>query len=363
MPKKIAIIHDWLTGTRGGERILEVLCELYPGATLFTLLHVKGSVSPRIEAMDIRSSFIQRLPFLKEHYRSYLPLFPGAIERMDLSGFDVVLSVSHCVAKGAIPPPGAKSVCICLTPMRYVWDQADTYFPRSRPFKRAVVMPFVRHLREWDRRTADRVGHYVAISEFVAERIRRFYGKESEVIHPPVDCSRFAVKTNEVSDYYLIVSAFAPYKRVDLALEALRDLNRPLKIVGKGQDEARLRRIASSNVEFLGPVSDEEVTRQLSRCRALIFCGVEDFGIVPLEALASGRPVIAFGQGGVLETVEDGKTGVFFHEQTPQDLIDAIHRFEQMDFEPPVLRAAAERFDTPIFRERIAEVISRETGL
>jgi len=358
----VAIVHDWLTGARGGERVLEVLCELFPSATIFTLLHIPGTVSKRIEAMRIRTSFVQHLPFLKSHYRAYLPLFPKAIERLDLSGFELVISVSHCVAKGALPAPGACSICICLTPIRYAWDMADTYFPKNKPLKRLAVMPFIRRLREWDRRTADRVHHYVAISNFVAKRIEQFYGRESDVIYPPVDCSRFAPRPDEIGDYYLIVSAFAPYKRIDLAIEAFRGLDARLKIVGKGQESRRLASIAPSNVEFIGSASDGEVAELLAKCRALIFCGVEDFGIVPLESLASGRPVIAYGRGGALETITDGETGVFFPEQTPQSRAKAIRRSESMTFHPATLRASAERFDTGIFKQNIADYISRKVG-
>lgn len=351
-----------MTGTRGGERILEALCEVFPSATLFCLLHVPGSVSRRIEAMPIRTSFIQRLPFAKRGYRYYLPLFPRAVERFDLCGFDLVISVSHCVAKGAIVPRPAISVCICLTPMRYVWDMRGDYFPPSRPLRRLAVTPFLWRLKRWDRQTAGRVDHYVAISRFVASRIERFYGRESTVIYPPVDISRFKVEPAGVSDYYLIVSAFAPYKRIDIAIEAFRRLGRRLVIVGKGQQEGELKRMAPRNVEFAGPLRDDEVAQLFSRCKAVVFCGVEDFGIVPVEAMASGRPVIAYAGGGVLESVEDGKTGVLFHSQTPQALVEAIERADKMSFDPALLRKRAERFDTSIFKRRISEFIAEKTS-
>ncbi len=357
---KVAIVHDWLTGTRGGERILESLCELFPSATIFTLLHVPGSVSARIESHPIRTSFVQRLPFVRKHYRLYLPLFPRAIESLDLSGFDLVISVSHCVAKGAIIPEGAVSVCICLTPVRYAWDQLDTYFPTERPLNRLLVRPLLGKLRAWDKRTADRVHHFVAISRFVAKRIERYYGRDSEVIYPPVDVSRFTVAPGSVEDYYLIVSAFATYKRLDIAVEAFRGLDARLKIIGKGQEENRLRATAPHNVEFLGALPDEEVANHLARCKALLFCGVEDFGIVPLEALASGRPVIAYGHGGVLETVEDGETGIFFHEQTSEALACAIRRADDTRFEPEHLRQSAQRFDLGVFESRIGAFIAEK---
>jgi len=360
--QNVAIVHDWLTGTRGGERILEALCELFPSATVFTLLHVPGSVSGRIEKNPIRTSFVQHLPCVRKHYRLYLPLFPRAIESLDLSGFDLVISVSHCVAKAAIAPKGALSVCISLTPMRYAWDQLDTYFPPERPFNKLLVRPILKRLRIWDTKTTDRVHHFVAISNFVAKRIEQYYGRESEVIYPPVDVSRFTVDPDNVEDYYLIVSAFAPYKRLDIAVEAFKGLDATLKIIGKGQEEKRLKTIAPPNVEFLGSLPDAEVAVHLSRCKALLFCGVEDFGIVPLEAQASGRPVIAYGAGGVLETIQDGRTGVLFHEQTPESLIDAVHRAEKTRLDPEKLRQSAERFDVAIFKRRILEFISEKVS-
>ncbi len=361
--RNIAIVHDWLTGTRGGERILEALCELFPSATIFTLLHVPGSVSEQIEKNPIRTSFVQHLPSVQKHYRLYLPLFPRAIQSLDLSGFDLVISVSHCVAKGAIAPKGALSICICLTPMRYAWDQLDTYFPPERPFNRLLVRPILERLRVWDAKTTNRVHHFVAISNFVAKRIERYYGRRSEVIYPPVDVSRFSLDPDNLEDYFLIVSAFAPYKRLDIAVEAFRGLDAKLKIIGKGQEEKRLKAIAPPNVEFLGALNDEEVAMHLSRCKALIFPGVEDFGIVPLESLASGRPVIAYGLGGVLETIQDGETGVLFDEQTPEALIDAIHRVAKTPFEPEKLRESAERFDVAIFKRRISEFISEKMSV
>ena len=358
---RIAIVHDWLTGTRGGERILEALCGMFPTATVFSLLHVPGTVSKTIEEHPIRTSFAQHLPLVRKHYRLYLPLFPKAIESLDLTGYDLVLSISHCAAKGAVPPKGAVSICICLTPMRYAWDQFDAYFP-PRTLRRFLATPFIKRLRKWDRETSDRVQHFVAISEFVSMRIKRYYGRKSVVIYPPVDLSRFTVDRNAPEDYYLIVSAFAPYKRLDIAIEAFRRLDRKLKIIGKGQHERQLRRMAPRNVEFLGGLSDEEVAWHMSRCKALLFPGVEDFGIVPVEALASGRPVIAFAAGGVLETVEDGETGVLFAEQTPGAVVQAIHRCENLTFEPERLREAAQRFGGDVFKQRIGKFISERVA-
>lgn len=364
---RVALVHDWLTGMRGGERCLEVLCELFPGADLFTLLHVPGRVSRVIEERRIRTSFLQRLPRVEERYRYLLPLFPLAIERFDLRGYDLVLSSSHCVAKGVRAAPGALHLCYCFTPMRYVWDRYADYFgPGAGLPARLLMPPVAAALRRWDRSTAARVHHFAAISRFVAARIARCYGREAEVIYPPVECTRFRLAEG-AGEYYLVVSALTPYKRVDLAVEAATRLGRRLLVAGAGPEESRLRARAGPTVEFLGWRADHEVAELLAGCRALLFPGVEDFGIVPLEAMAAGRPVIAFDGGGVRETVVPlpggaaPPTGIFFAEQTAEALGEAIGRFEANAhrFDPKALRARAEAFDRPLFRERIAAWVAR----
>jgi glycosyltransferase involved in cell wall biosynthesis len=357
---KVALVHDWLTGMRGGERCLEVFCELFPTADLYTLLHVPGSVSPAIERHRIITSFIDSLPGAGGRYRFYLPLFPAAVGRFDLRGYDLILSSSHAVAKGVRVPPGALHVCYCFTPMRYVWDLYGHYFgARSGPLARAVMPGLAAWLRRWDRRTAARVHHFVAISSFIADRIARAYGRAADVIHPPVDVMRFRVDEGP-GDYYLVVSALTPYKRVDIAVEAATRLGRRLVVVGTGAEERRLRALAGPTVEFRGWQNDAAVADLLAGCRALLFPPLEDFGIAPLEAMASGRPVIAYGQGGVLETVVppgavDPPTGLLWAPQTAGALMAAIGRLEAraVDFEPKALRRHAEGFDRPRFRERI----------
>jgi len=357
---EVALVHDWLTGMRGGERCLEVFCEIFPGAPLYTLLHVPGSVSPAIERHPIRTSFIQRLPDAARRYRHYLPLFPAAIRGLDLGRAALVLSSSHAVAKGVRAPAGALHVCYCFTPMRYVWDLYGDYFgPRAGGLTRALMPAVAAWLRRWDRKTAAGVDHFVAISRFVADRIRRAYGRAAEVIYPPVDVSRFRVDEGP-SDYYLVVSALTPYKRVDLAVEAANRLGRRLKVVGTGPEAARLRALAGPTVELLGWRDDAETAELYARCRALLFPTLEDFGITPLEAMAAGRPVIAFGQGGALETVvppggAEPPTGIFFERQDPDALAAAMRRFESgaARFEPKALRRRAEGFDRPLFKERI----------
>ena len=357
---KVALVHDWLTGMRGGERCLEVFCELFPEADLYTLLHVPGSVSPVIEARRVVTSFIQRLPRAERRYRHYLPLFPAAVRAFDLAGYDLVLSSSHAVAKSVRVPPGARHVCYCFTPMRYLWDLYDDYFgARAGLATRVLMPPMAAWLRRWDRATAAGVHHFVAISRFVADRIRRAYDREADVIYPPVDVSRFRLDET-AGDFYLVVSALTPYKRVDLAVEACTRLGRRLLVVGSGPEERRLRALAGPTVELLGWRDDAQTAELYARCRALLFPPLEDFGIAPLEAMAAGRPVIAFGQGGARETVVppgegDAPTGLFFDHQTVGDLVDAIHRLESgaTQFEPKALRRRAEAFDRPLFKERM----------
>jgi glycosyltransferase involved in cell wall biosynthesis len=354
---------------RGGERCLEVFAELHPDAPLYTLLHEPGSVTPVIERRPIVTSFVQRLPGATTAYRRYLPLFPVAARRFDLSGHDLVVSLSHCVAKAVRVPPGALHVCYCFTPMRYVWDLYDDYVGSASLATRLAGPPIAAALRRWDRRTSG-VHHFVAISHHIADRIRRVYGREADVIHPPVDVARFT-PSDRVEDFYLVVSALAPYKRVDLAVAAANRLRRRLVIVGSGPEERRLRTMAGPTVEFLGWRSDADVADLYARCRAVLFTAVEDYGIVPLEAAAAGRPTIALARGGVLETMiglgDDDRettelpTAVYFDAQTTEALADAIVRFERHAdrFDPKALRARAERFDRPVFKARVRDYLAQ----
>ena len=377
--EKIAIIHDWLTGMRGGEKVLEVFCELFPEADIFTLIHIPGSVSKIIEERKIQTSFLQRIPLARRHYRSFLPLFPLAIECFNLKGYDVVISSSHCVAKGVLTSPSTIHVCYCYTPMRYVWDHYYTYFgSEKRGLMYSYIMPAIAHyLRMWDVVSSNRVDCYVASSYNVANRIKKYYKRLSVVIHPPVDCSLYTpTNTHSDGDYYLIVSAFAPYKRIDIAVDAFEKLGLPLVIIGGGQEEGQIRKMSKKHVKCIGWQSSETLREYYRGCKALIFPGEEDFGIVPLEAQACGKPVIAFAKGGVLETVRgiypysesrpemkqkqpETPTGVFFTEQTTESLMEAVRFFEHNKniFDPLSIRKHAEGFDRSRFKEKMMQYI------
>jgi glycosyltransferase involved in cell wall biosynthesis len=362
-PKRIAIVHEWFTSMRGGEKCVEALCELYPQAELFSLLHVKGSVSSTIEQMPMHTSFIQKLPFAEQRYRHYLPLFPRAIEQFDLSGFDLVVTSNHCVAKGVKVPLTALHVCYCYTPMRYIWGLYDEYFSKDRAglLTRIGMQLFLNYLRRWDVRTAENPHRFLAISEHVRQRIKDIYHRTADVIYPPVNTSLFQTSSQEGS-YFLIVSALVPYKRIDLAIEAFNMLGERLLIIGDGPDAPRLREIARSNIEFLGWQPDEKLKEFYARCVALVFPGEEDFGIVPVEAMASGKPVIAFAEGGALETVIQSsslRTGLLFKSQTVESLADAVNKFKREDFNPVALRSYALTFDREVFKRRMKEYIEK----
>jgi len=361
---RVALVHDWLTGMRGGEKCLEVFCELFPSADLHTLLHIPGTVSPTIERLKISTSFVQHLPLSRAQYRKYLPLFPLAIERFRLEQYDLIISTSHCVAKGAIPRQGALHICYCHTPMRYVWEMYDAYFGKGRSglFTRSLMAPVARYLRAWDVKSSDRVHHFIANSQNVRERIRRHYNRDAEVIYPPVDVSDFRVSSCD-EGYFLIVSALAPYKRIDLAIETFNKSGERLVIVGDGQENLRLRVLARSNIEFVGTASTDRLAEYYERCTALIFPGEEDFGIVPLEAMASGKPVIAYRKGGALESVVEGRenqTGIFFTDQTTDSLLEAIERFRRTPFNPQKIREHALKFDRSIFKSKMEAFLEKK---
>jgi glycosyltransferase involved in cell wall biosynthesis len=355
----IAIVHDWLVSMRGGERVLEALCELYPRATLFTLVRRPGMLSPAIERMEIRTSFLQRVPFGARHYQYFLPLFPAAARSLDLRGFDLVISSSHAAAKSVRVDEGAVHVCYCHTPMRYIWDQFDQYFGPGRSSwpVRAAMRALRGPLQRWDVASSLRVDAFIANSRYVKERIRRIYDRDADVIYPPVDTGRFGISQRN-DGYFLVVSALVPYKRVDLAVDACTRTGDPLLVVGDGAEAQRLRARAGANVRFLGYADDTAVREAYEGCAALLFPGEEDFGIVPVEAMACGKPVIAYGRGGATETVVDGATGLLFAEQSVDALAGAIERFRGMAFDAAGIRAHAERFDGAVFRERMLAAVA-----
>lgn len=360
-PLRVVLVHDWLTGMRGGEKVLELICRRWPEAPLYTLLHRRGSCSPTIETRPIVTSILNKLPRIERYYRYLLPLMPWAVN-WRLPACDLVLSSSHCVAKGVPVPEGAIHVCYCHTPMRYAWHMQDSYFHDRgwRGPKKWLAQKVLAHLREWDRRTAATVTHFIANSQVVRQRIRECYHRDAVVIHPPADTDFYCPDNSVRENYYLILSAFAPYKRLDLAIEACQKLKRKLVVIGSGQDEKKLRAMAGDTVHFLGWQPDEVLRDHLRRCQALLFPGEEDFGIVPVEAQACGTPVIAFGRGGATETVipwpRSGATGIWFDEQSVDALAAAIEQFESArdTFDPArlrthTLRFRAERFEDELF--------------
>lgn len=361
---RVVLVHDWLLGMRGGEKVLEPMCRRWPHADLFTLVHNRAAISADIRRCRIHAGFLQRLPGVAHYYRYLLPIMPWAVN-WQLPACDLVVSSSHCVAKGVTVPAGVPHICYCHTPMRYAWTMRHQYFSQSRFSPKAWLRNrILDSLREWDRRSADGVTHFIANSRVVQNRIRDCYGRGSTVIYPPADTDYYCPAAVERGDYYLAFSAFAPYKRLDLAIAACNQLQRRLVVIGSGQDAKKLRRLAGRTITFLGWQSDESVRDHLRRCSALLFPGEEDFGIVPVEAQACGTPVIAYGRGGATETVVpfvgdwQGKpsppTGVWFAEQTVDCLAQAIEQFERecSSFDPAALRRHALQFSAQRFDEQ-----------
>jgi glycosyltransferase involved in cell wall biosynthesis len=357
---RVALVHDWLTGMRGGEKALEVLCDAFPDADVLTLVHVPGSVSPAISRHRIRTSVLQHVPAIGRVYRELLPLFPVAIELLDLDGYDLIVSTSHCAAKAVVAPPSIPHVCYCFTPMRYAWDQRDQYFGPERIGRPAAALarPVLRRLARWDASTSGRVSRYVAISHYVAGRIARYYNRRSDVVYPPVDTEFFAPDGRPAQGYAAVVSALVPYKRLELAIDAARIVGMPLKIVGQGPERARLEaHAAGADVAFLGFQSDEVVRDIYRGASAVLLPGEEDFGIVPVEAQACGRPVVALGRGGARETVMDRVTGVLVPEATPEAMAAGLKAAMALPLSPDVARAHAATFSRQRFASEIARVI------
>lgn len=353
---KVALVHDWLTGQRGGEKVLEVFAEIFPSAPIYTLLHFPGSQIKDIEARKIHTSFIQRLPFLRKRYRSYLPLFPLAVELFNLQEYDLVISSSHCVAKGAIVRPDALHISYIHSPMRYAWNQYFSYFPPGKLgiISRLFIPPFVHYLRMWDTVSSQRSDWVMANSRTVAQRIQKYYARQAEVFHPPVDTDFFNPGTSK-DDYYLIVSALVPYKRIDLAIEAFNRLGWPLKIVGQGPDFRQLKKRAHANIQFLGSLNAQDLLQAYQGAKALLIPGEEDFGINSLESQSCGVPVIAYGKGGATETVIPEETGLLFEELTVESLLGTLDKFQGFTFNKKTIRANALKFSRSIFKEKTSE--------
>jgi glycosyltransferase involved in cell wall biosynthesis len=350
---RVALVHDWLTGMRGGEKVLEAMCDLYPDAPLYSLVHARGKVSPTIERRRIRTSFVQRLPAATRLYRQFLPLFPCAVELFDLDGFDLVISTSHCAVKSIVRPGRAVHVSYCHSPMRYAWDQFGAYFGPAEvgAVRSRLLRPVMAALARWDRTTAGRVDSFVANSRYVADRIRRYYNRESTVVYPPVDTAFYRPSDDrrQTRSGFLVVSALVPYKRLDVAIDACRTLGVPLTIVGTGPEQARLQAMAGSDVRFLGWRSNEEIRELYRLSAATLLPGVEDFGMVPVEAQACGCPVVALGSGGAGETVVDGATGVLVFDPSIEAFADGLSLVRSLAFEETSLREHALHFSRERF--------------
>jgi len=358
-PARVALVHDWLTGMRGGERVLEVLCELYPEASLHTLIHVHGSVSPAIERHQPRTSFLQQVPDVARIYRHLLPLYPSAIDRMDVGRPDLIISTSHCAAKSVPTPAGTRHLCYCFTPVRYAWDQFDAYFGPARVgrARSAVMRRLLNRFARWDQRTSVRPDRYLAISQYVARRITRYYNRRSAVVYPPADTAYFTPGSGTKDRFALVVSALVPYKRVDVAVPACRQVGVPLKVVGQGPEARALTRLGGGGVEFLGALADAEVRDLYRQAAVVLLPGEEDFGLVPVEAQACGTPVVALGRGGATETVVDGVTGAL-----TGDGVDAfaVGLRRVLDHPPGVeaCRAQADIFSTERFVRELTHAVT-----
>jgi len=369
---KVALVHDWLNGMRGGEKVLEAFCELFPDAVIHTLFYEPEKVSKRISSLEVRTSYLNKIPGVHKFYRTLLPFFPKAVEHFDLSGFDLVISSSHSVAKGCRPPPHSLHICYCYSPMRYIWDRFDDYFRREDigMVKYSLAKSLASRLRRWDIESSERVDLFVADSAFVQSRISRFYGRPSVVIHPFADTDFFRPESRPDSldatsfgqQYYLAVSALVPYKRIGDIVDAFRGMEAQVVIVGDGPERKKLSETAPPNVRFSGWVSDERLREIYQRCKALIFPGVEDFGIVPVEAQACGKPVIALAEGGALETIigpviesaadfGTRATGLFYKVPGKDGILKAVRQLDNMKFDPEYIRSNALKFSRSRFLE------------
>jgi glycosyltransferase involved in cell wall biosynthesis len=360
---EVALVHDWLNQMGGAEAVLENLVQLFPHAPIYTSIYWRDEMPPAYMGWDIRPLWLNHAPGIYDHHQQYFALYPAAWSALNLARYDVVLSNKSGFCHGIHAHNQKKQalhICYCLAPTRYVWTFEE--YARNegmRPSLRLAMKPLVAALRRWDYRAAQRVDHFIAISTEIQQRIKRYYQRDSDIIYPPVDIRRFAAQPRH-GDYYLIVSRLIPYKRIDLAIEAFNRLGLPLVIAGSGRDAARLEKLAKPNVQFLGRVPDADLPDLMARCKAFIFPGREDFGITPVEAQASGRPVIAFGAGGALDSVIDGETGVLFEEQTVESLTAAVKRLNTLRLDPAAIRCHAETFSTEAFKQKLTAFIEEK---
>lgn len=357
----IAIVHDGLATAGGGggaERVLTVLKGMYPDAPVFTTVYNPDRMPPEMRQWDIRTSFIQGLPKGTERYQWYFPLYPMAIERLDLRGFDVVISASHQVAKGVLTDAQTFHLCYCYSPLRFAWDMYHEYLATERipGWQRAILPALMHYLRTWDALSSARVDAYVAISHYVRRRIEKYYRRSAEVIYPPVDLLK---SSKQSADYFLVVGRLVAYKRLDLVVEAFNRLGWPLVVIGDGVERPRLERLALGNIRFLGRQPDEVVQQHLAACQGFVFPGIEDFGIAPVEAQSAGKPVIAYAHGGAVETVVDGETGVLFPRQTVEDLVRALQRARELTFDPDRVANHARQFGTERFKQEFSASLER----
>jgi len=351
---RVALVHDYLNQYGGAERVLEAFCEIWPQATIFTLIYDEKRTGGAFADRKIRTSFLQKFPGVAAHHRPYLVLMPLAVEQFDLSGYDLVISDSASFAKGVITRPGVTHICYCHTPTRYFWDDSHKYLQEFNypNFIKKFIPFFLNYLRLWDEAASVRVDKYLANSRFVAQRIEKYYRQKAEVIYPPVNTSQFFL-AEQPDDYFLMVARFLPYKKIDLAIAAFNELGWPLKIIGEGPEKKRLQNLARSNVEFIGLVDDRKLREYYAKCQAFVFPQEEDFGISAVEAMSAGRPVIAYRGGGALEIIEEGETGIFFDEQSVTSLIEALRKFRTQNFDARLIREHARQFDKEIFKNKI----------
>lgn len=352
---RIAFVHEYLNQFGGAERMLQVLCALYPRAPIYTLLYNRDATGGVFDGRVIKTSFLQSMPFTKKHHRIFPLLMPLAIEQFDFSEYDLVLSVSASFAKGIITKPHTKHICYCLTPPRFLWDNSQKFveeFGYPKLVKK-FLPPFITYLRIWDKEASLRVDEFWSISNFIQSRVKKYYSKDSKIIYPPVNVAKFHI-SEQIGDYFFMAGRLVSYKRFDIAIESFNQNGLPLKIVGTGPERNKLKKMANKNIEFLGLVSDEKLAELYSQAQACIFPQEEDFGIVPLESMASGRPIIAYRAGGATETVVENETGIFFDEQSPESLRMAIEKFYNLSFKPEACRNQAEKFDVETFKNNIS---------